>query len=192
MFFCFIIFIILLIFIVISTLKITIEFKNVLISTEKKENKYLNNEYKITIYIYVLGKIRIKTINATQEKLNKLNFKSMNLNLFNSKENFEKFFKQKIKKFNIDVEKLDLKIEIGTENAALTAFAVTTIASFIGIWLRNVLHNDNDKKFIVTPIYLNKNVVNTQLDCILTISLKKKGNLSALKLNKLKLVNLIF
>ena len=69
-----------------------------------------------------------------------------------------------IKNIKISIEEIDLKIEIGTENAILTSFIVPTISTILAILIVNSKNNIENKKFKITPIYQNKNIVKVNVD----------------------------
>jgi len=69
-----------------------------------------------------------------------------------------------VKDLKIDIKELDLKIEFGTENAAVTAILIGIIASILGIIIKN-------QKFEIYPIYQDKNILNVKLDCIFNLNL---------------------
>ena len=77
-----------------------------------------------------------------------------------------------LKKLKLEIEKLNLKINIGIEDAVLTSFIVGIIASLIGIILPHLVKNRNNKeiKYIVEPIY-NKTQFNMYLDSIISIKI---------------------
>ena len=62
-----------------------------------------------------------------------------------------------------------MHIEIGTEDAALTAISVGIISSIIGILLKDKITPKD--KFEIQPIYIQKNLINLKLNCIFTIDL---------------------
>ena len=65
---------------------------------------------------------------------------------------------------NINIEKIDLNIQLGTQDAALTAIIVGVLASILGILIKK-------PKYEVIPIYLNKNFIKIRLDSIFTVNL---------------------
>ena len=74
-----------------------------------------------------------------------------------------------MKELKVEIKKIEMHIEIGTEDAALTAITVGIVASIVGIMLRNEV-TENDK-FEIQPIYMQKNLINLKLDCIIRIDL---------------------
>ena len=78
-------------------------------------------------------------------------------------------YKDLIEEINLYFEKIDLQIQLGTEDAALTAILTGVIASGLGVILRK-------PKYEVIPIYSNKNFVKIKLDCIFSVHLMQYIN----------------
>ena len=65
-----------------------------------------------------------------------------------------------------------VEISIGTENAALTAFTIPVISTFIAISLSKQIKKYNDKQvFLVEPVYLDKNLLNIEISSIFQIKM---------------------
>ncbi len=147
--------IVLIITIIIAKAKISIEVKNLKIKANKK--MYISDNYKIII----LNKISILKFNLNNEKL--VLERNKRINKKGLKE--ESFLKNKIKKeilkhfSDIQVNKLNLKIKIGTENAFFTSMIIPIISSIISIILMKKITNAEKQKYIVEPIYLNQNIL---------------------------------
>ena len=166
-----IILIVLIITIIITKAKISIEVKNLKIRADKK--MYISEDYKIIFKIIILNKIPILKFNLNNEKLIlKRNKKIKKKGL---KE--ESFLKNKIKKefikhfSDIQVNKLNLKIRIGTENAFFTSMIVPIISSIISIILMKKITNVEKQKYIVEPIYLNQNILEILISGIFEMKL---------------------
>ena len=65
---------------------------------------------------------------------------------------------------NIDIKEIDLQLQIGTQDAGLTAILTGIISALLGIILRK-------PKYEVIPIYSNNNVLKIKLKCIISIYL---------------------
>ena len=155
MFFLFILIFILILGLAIYTSKIEIDIKNLEIDTEKPKGEKINKESSIHAYIVILNKIKIFKKNVK--------FQKDNLDI--------KFLKNKDMKINyneliqnIEVKKVDLYMQIGTEDAALTAILVGIASGIVGVMLRK-------PKYQIVPIYSNKNLLKIKLDGIFTIYL---------------------
>ena len=77
-----------------------------------------------------------------------------------------------LSKLKIQIMKLNLKIKLGTESAPITSYLVVTIATIISIILPKLVKNNNNKKikYIVTPIYNNKDI-RIKLNCIISLKI---------------------
>ena len=152
-----------------STLKIRIE-------NLKIGNYTSNNEYRAFIQLYFLNKIKILSIRINNERIRKMysnkQIEKIDFNKIKEKIPINRDTLSILKKLKLEIEKLNLKINIGIEDAVLTSFIVGIIASLIGIILPHLVKNRNNKeiKYIVEPIY-NKTQFNMYLDSIISIKI---------------------
>ena len=74
------------------------------------------------------------------------------------------------KNIKIDIREMDLKINIGTENAAVTALIVPVLSTIIAIFCSNKIKKINNmQKFEIQPVYINKNLINILVSGIFEI-----------------------
>ena len=141
---------------------IQVEINNLKFSSVTRE--YINNDYKVLIKWRILSKIPIKKIIITQSKLEKINIKekmkNIDLDKFKNSNIIDKKNIKALKNLNIEIEKLNFYIDIGTENAMLTAIIVPTISTLISVIINKNIKDYNDAKYIVNPIYINQNIIN--------------------------------
>lgn len=168
-FYCILFFV--LIIILLSFSKIKIDISNIKISSEKMNGRYVNKNYKVTISLYIISKIKIFKINITKTKLEKIKVKDLEVKLIKIRDDYDKDTLLSMKKIRAKIEYLDLKLDIGTEDAVLTSYIVAIVSSLIGILLKNQLSSSESKRFIITPLYINKNLLNLELDCIFTVKM---------------------
>ena len=81
---------------------------------------------------------------------------------------------------------MDLKIGIGTENAALTSIIIPIISTILAILLREKIKSKEEQFFIITPIYQNQNYLNIKLSGIFEIKMNHIINIIHLLLRKNK------
>lgn len=153
MFFLFIFIIILILVFAIHTSRIGIEIENLNINIEEAKGKKINEDRNIYVYLLIFGKKKL--FKRSIKNINRENIKFKNENL---KINYKVLLQ------NIEVKQINLYVEIGTQNAALTAISVGIIASILGIILRK-------PKYEILPIYLNKNFLKIKLDGIFLMNL---------------------
>ena len=60
----------------------------------------------------------------------------------------------------LKIESFDIYLELGTENASLTAFLVPAIATILNIWLGRKVKDYNNQKTEIKPLFLNQNMIN--------------------------------
>ena len=95
------------------------------------------------------------------EKLKiKEKIKEFDKKLLQNKNKFDKEALNIVKKANIEIESFDIYLELGTENASLTAFIVPTIATILNIWLGRKVKDYNNQKTEIKPLFLNQNMIN--------------------------------
>ena len=162
----------------ILTIKIKIEIIN-LKFISKNQNK-LNKNYKIKITIYTFFKIPVLLLKITNEKIQKIinneNFiktiKKQELKLIKNKNDIDVEVIQGLKSVKLEIEEMDLKIDIGTENAATTAFLVPIISTILAMILSKKIKKYNNKQiFSITPIYINQNLINVEFSGIFEIKM---------------------
>lgn len=141
----------------IYTSRIGIEIKNLIIDTEQEPGKKINKESEINVYLLIWRKVKIFKINAKNIKTSNLKMKSKEIDI---KINY----KEMLKNIDIDIEKIELYVQVGTQNAAVTAILVGIISSLLGILIKKT-------KYQVMPNYSNKNLIKIQLDSIFSIYL---------------------
>ena len=155
---------------ILMSINVKIEIENLKFIVPKINGRYTNKDSKILLKIYILKKIKIAEINLKKINLNNEKFKNkiqsqikqekFNINIIN-------FFKNN----NYILEKMNLKIIVGTEDAAITAIAVGIISSLISIFFHNKIFDINKQKYEVLPIYENKSILKIEFDGIFTFKI---------------------
>lgn len=157
--------------------KIQIEILNV--KYKSVDKRHLNKNYEIVLILKILDKIPIFKFKIDKKKLEKLKKKEklqkrvneINLKIIENKNKFDKNILEAIKKANIVIKKINLKIEIGTENAFFTSLLVPVISTIVSILIRRKIKNINKQRFIVKPIYYNQNIANIEISGIFEIKM---------------------
>ena len=166
------------IIILITTSLIEIKICNLHIDTRKKKNNKIKKTYKITIKVKILKKIPILKYEITNKKIKQIKEKKQLMENLEKQKNKilknnikinKKELKEIIKQMQIKLKDLYLEIEIGTENAAVTALLVPTVSTLISF----IIKNNNSKKiknfYIVKPKYTNQNFIDLKLNGILKL-----------------------
>lgn len=171
-------FIFLIIIAIIITMKIKIEIQNLKFTTNEKP--HLNRKYQIKIKIYTFGILPIINIKLNNKKIQKIlnnnkikeKIKQQETKIIENKANIDKELITSLKNIQTEIKEINLKISIGTENAALTAFTIPVISTFIAIFLSKQIKKYNDKQvFLVEPVYLDKNLLNIEISSIFQIKM---------------------
>ena len=174
--------IILTILIIFTTIQIHIE--NARFEIPKRKERNINKRYKITVKLYLFEKINYFRLDITKNKLEKRvirkNIDRIKRKIRKNKNNFDKKQISKLKKMNIKIQNVNLKISLGTEDSAQNAIAVGIISSGISIVMgmlteKNILKIGEEKEkqiyWEVVPEYQNRNLLNINLDCIISFKL---------------------
>ena len=133
--------------------------------------------FSIKLKILAFEKLPILSIKLDNNKIKNIMLKQIDKEIKKHK-NIEED-KQKAKELSkkivplINLQKGNLNIEIGTEDAAFTAIASSIVSIFIAVALPYLADVEKYKNYNykITPIYLNKNVFFLQFSCIITIKL---------------------
>ena len=176
MFFLFLGLIILFILIIIPTFtSIRIKIENIKFSTDKINGRYLNKDYKITINLYFFGKIKYLKIDITKPKMekvkSKINVDKFERKVVNYEDKFDIGILNFVKQLKLQLQSITLKIYIGTEDAAVTAKCVGTIAGIISVILGKTMKERKQACWDIMPIYQNRNILNIILDCIFNLKM---------------------
>ena len=168
MFFFFILGIVIVLFVVgvaIHTSRIEIEIEDLIINTEMPEGEKINKQSKIYVYLLIFGKIKLFKKDMKKMKMPdfKLRNKDIDIKILKNKD-FKINYRELLQNVDIDIKKIDLYTQIGTQDAALTAILVGIISGILGIVLRK-------PKYQIIPIYSNKNLLKIKLECIISIYL---------------------
>lgn len=165
MFFLFILLILLILGIAIYTSMVGVEVENLIIDTEKPKGERVNKDSKIFIYIVVFKKIKLFKKNVRNIDKQKIKFQNKDLDIKFFKDRDIKIdYKDLFQKIDIYFEKIDLNIQLSTENAALTAILTGVLAAILGVILKK-------PKYQAIPVYANKNFLKIKLDCIFSVHL---------------------
>ena len=151
--------------------KIQIEIRNLKFSSQNKP--YFNNSYKIIIKLYILSIIPLFRISITEKKIKKLKgkLKKVETKVIEESDKLSKNIFKAIKKLNINIKYIDLKIKIGTENAGLTSIIVPALSTVIAILLRKKIKDYKNQRFLINPVYINQNLINIAIYSIFEIKM---------------------
>lgn len=149
----------------IYTSRIGVEIENLQIDTQQPKGQKINKESRIYIYLLIFNKIKLykKDIRNMDKQNIKFQNKDIDIKFFKDRD-IKLDYKQLLEKIDIYFEKIDLNIQLSTEDAALTAILTGIISASLGIILKK-------PKYEVIPIFSNKNFLKLKLDCIFSVHL---------------------
>ncbi|MGN1297591.1 MAG: hypothetical protein ACI4VH_04100 [Clostridia bacterium] len=125
----------------------------------------------------IFGKIPILKVTMTKLKLDKLilkfkgKIKNIEIELLSNTNQINKNFIKAMKKVNLMIKKINLNIELGTENAGFTAIIIPLLSTLISIIFRKKVENYNRQFFRIRPIYINQNLINIIVSGIFEIKM---------------------
>ena len=165
MFFLFILISLIILGIAIYTSRIGVEIENLQIDTQQPKGQKINKESRIYIYLLFFNKIKLykKDIRNMDKQNIKFQNKDIDIKFFKDRD-IKIDYKQLLEKIDIYFEKIDLNIQLSTEDAALTAILTGIISASLGIILKK-------PKYEIIPIFSNKNFLKIKLDCIFSVHL---------------------
>ena len=163
MFFLFILVIFTILIIAIHTSKIGIDIKNLIIDTDAEEK--INEDGKIYVYLLLFNKIKLFRKNVRNIPMKDVKFETsdFDIKIFKNKD-IKINYLELIQNINIDIKNIDLNVNIGTEDAGITAILVGIFAGILGIIIKK-------PKYQILPIYANRNLLKINLNGIFTIYL---------------------
>ena len=163
MFFLFILVIFTILIIAIHTSKIGIDIKNLIIDTDAEEK--INEDVKIYVYLLLFNKIKLcrKNVRSLPMKDVKFETSDFDIKIFKNKD-IKINYLELIQNINIDIKNIDLNVNIGTEDAGITAILVGILAGILGIIIKK-------PRYQILPIYANRNLLKINLNGIFTIYL---------------------
>lgn len=131
-------------------------------------------KFKVVISLKLFNKIKWLKLTIDDKKIAKLKnstkLKALDKILkqykdFRQIKNLKKITKE-LKK--IKIEKIKIKLTIGTENPAITALTVGTLSTALSIILAKITTLPAYK---IKPIYINKNYIHLSINCIIAIKM---------------------
>lgn len=163
-------FILLIIILLIISLRFEIEIENFEYSNYKKQ---VPDNLIIKFKIFILDRLKIIQINLNKQKIKKIYLKQK-LKKFDAKKLMQKLPKdhqEKIKILEIiKLKKVNLYLEIGTEDVMITTMIIPILATTLSIIFAKT-SNSQKCFYKLQPIYIDKNIYKINLNCIISIKM---------------------
>ena len=130
-----------------------------------------DNKLNLIMKFYIFRKILVGKINLYKNKNKKKNNKKVKRKI--TKKELRKLIYIVIKHAKTNLEHLNLKVDICTTDAILTSYSVAILSNIITFVLKRLKTKINYKNCIykINPIYLDKKILNIELDCIISANL---------------------
>ena len=157
-----------------------IVFSKIKIDVKKFEycsanKKHINPNYYIQLSWIILNKIPIIKIKLNKHTVKKLKLKDkfvdIDVKMWEERKKIDKETISIIKKIDFAIRKLKLKIDIGTENSAITSLLIPIVSTVISFLLRNKMKTREEQTYIVQPIYKDQNYLNITISGIFDIKM---------------------
>ena len=158
-----------------------IEIKLMPFILNSKKHKYVDDQSKVIIKLKLFEIIPIIKFTITNQKLKRLQ------KLFKMNEKIEKIERDIIQNKDkidvqllavakeigksIEIKKLELAMELGTENAFLTSMLVAIFSSIIAIGISRTNVKEKDVLYEIKPIYTSQNFVKIAISGIFQIKM---------------------
>ena len=161
------------VFLIITLIAFILVLSNIKIQIEKLHISNIPREPKIVfiskISIFLFNKFKIFEIKIDKQKIRNL-FKNKKINVKKLRDNN---IVKLMKNYKIDIEKLNIEGYFGLEDAAYTSYIISFINTVIPIFLSKRIYKYNQKecKYVITPVYINQNIVNLEINCIISIKI---------------------
>ena len=168
------------ILLILCILLLIIVFSKIRIDVKKFEycsanKKYINPNYYLQLSWIILSKIPIIKIKLNKHTVKKLKLKDkfvdIDVKMWEERKKIDKETISIIKKIDFAIRKLKLKIDIGTENLAITSLLIPIVSTVISFLLRNKMKTKEEQTYIVQPIYNNQNYLNITISGIFEIKM---------------------
>ena len=157
-----------------------IVFSKIRIDVKKFEycsanKKHINPNYYLQLSWIILNKIPIIKIKLNKHTVKKLKLKDkfvdIDVKMWEERKKIDKETFSIIKKIDFAIKKLKLKIDIGTENSAITSLLIPIVSTVISFLLRNKMKTKEEQTYIVQPIYKDQNYLNITISGIFDIKM---------------------
>lgn len=159
--------------ITLSTFRFQIE--NLEISNIEEGSRLVSSNYRFRISVYLFNKIKWLTLKFDNKKIEKI-YKKMKLAKIDFKkleQNFRIEDLKYIKTLKPKISHFNFGVRVGVEDTILTTFIIFIISTAISILLPYTIKKYDKNKYYyqVLPLYINKNVYEIKLDCIIEIKM---------------------
>ena len=146
------------------------EIKNLIIDSKKTKGERVNKDSKIYIYLLVFNRIKLfkKDIRHIGKQNIKFQNKDIDIKLLKDMD-LKIDYIDLVQEINLYFKKIDLNIQIGTEDVACTAILTGILSALLGGIIKK-------QKFNVIPIYGYGNLIKIKLNCIFSIHLMQYIN----------------
>ncbi len=168
------------ILLILCILLLIIVFSKIRIDVKKFEycsanKKHINPNYYLQLSWIILSKIPIIKIKLNKHTVKKLKLKDkfvdIDVKMWEERKKIDRETISIIKKIDFAIRKLKLKIDIGTENSAITSLLIPIVSTVISFLLRNKMKTKEEQTYIVQPIYNNQNYLNITISGIFEIKM---------------------
>lgn len=173
---------------IIITITVMVYFSTIKVEIDTLEidnlQKIKINDFNIKVYLVLFNKIKWFKININKEKiekikkvnLNKLVEKILNLEIFKELKNAnfiqkEGIIAKALKKSKINIERLNLKAEVGLDNIIVLSYLVAILDIVLGITLARRASSIKEEKYkyVIRPIQMKKFYLSISLNSIICV-----------------------
>ena len=173
---------------IIITITVMVYFSTIKVEIDTLEidnlQKIKINDFNIKVYLVLFNKIKWFKISINKEKIekikkvnpNKLVEKILNLEIFKELKNAnfiqkEGIIAKALKKSKINIERLNLKAEVGLDNTIVLSYLVAILDIVLGITLARRASSIKEEKYkyVIRPIQMKKFYLSISLNSIICV-----------------------
>lgn len=147
----------------------------------------INYNYQLNIGFYFLNAVKILGFKLNKEKLEKSKVvKKINIKEMEEAIKIDNKLFSTIKNSKTNLQSLNLKLNIGTEDAVFTSILIFTISTAFSIILPHIVKPKyyTNIYYEINPIYQEENLFNLSFDCIINVKMVHIINIIYIYLQK--------
>lgn len=154
---------------------IEIHIDNFNFGADKIGEKKLDENFRILVRLKFLNKITLLKLNLDKSKIEKEslkeNFSKIENKFMKDKNQFKIEDLSELRNLKIKLDKFQLQVFIGIEDASINAIFVGLVSAIISVALGLIPKSRNKYLWEVKPAYQNRNFLKINLDCIFSFKL---------------------
>ena len=158
---------------ILSTIRLEVD--NFAVSNVNMTKAFVSKEYKLIISLYLFYKIKWLSFRLNDKKIRNMysKMKLEKVDLEQLKKDFKFVDLKEIKNIKPKIAYLDVDLNLGVQDVIVTSFIIAIISTLISILLPYAMkkYSKDSYKYKIMPLYMNKNVYEIKLNCIIEVKI---------------------